>query len=328
VPAAPASLWPDALAGTPAIAVIERAIAGNRLGHSLLLHGDDIGLLTAVAEAIADRLLHSGAGMRPAFADGAHPDAFALRPAGKMRLITAEATRDLIAKVQVSPSVAPCKVAIIHEADRMNPQAANIFLKTLEEPPERTKLLLVTTRPYALLPTILSRCLHFKFAPRAAVAPVGGDSPALAAWRAWLADYQGWLGRLNSGAPDKRAAGDLVIGLYGLVARFGTILDQGTAEAWEREKASLPPELEDEERVAIETGLSVGLRSRFFAELAKATREFAQAAVVAGDEPASRALTAAIGRLEHDAGLLRLNLNESAALEDFLLASLRLWGRR
>ena len=41
-----------------------------------------------------------------------------------------------------------------------------------------------------------------------------------------------------------------------------------------------------------------------------------------------RALTAAIDKLEHDVGLLRLNLNESAALEEFLLASLRLWTRK
>ena len=51
--------WPSALNGTPAIAVIEQAIARRRLSHSLLLHGDDLGTLVGVAHAIADRLLNT-----------------------------------------------------------------------------------------------------------------------------------------------------------------------------------------------------------------------------------------------------------------------------
>ena len=53
-----ATPWPPALAGTPAIAVIEQAIARQRLSHSLLLHGDDHETLVAIALAIADRLLY------------------------------------------------------------------------------------------------------------------------------------------------------------------------------------------------------------------------------------------------------------------------------
>ncbi|HEX3730557.1 MAG TPA: DNA polymerase III subunit gamma/tau, partial [Opitutaceae bacterium] len=320
MPAAPVSPWPPALAGTPAIAVIERAIEGRRLGHSLLLHGEDLDLLTAVAEAIADRLLRQDA---PAsFPVAQHPDAFALRPSGKMRLITAESTRELIAKVQMTPAVAQTKVAIVHEAERMNAAAANIFLKTLEEPPAHTILLLLTTHPYALLPTILSRCLHFKFsATRADLAPEAQRAQAdpasvEAAWRGWLGDYQAWLGRLSEGTPDKRAAADHILSAYGLTARFGVILDRGAAEAWERQKASLPAELEEAEQVAIETGLAAGLRARFFAEIEGATRSFARPRLGdGGDGSASRAFIAAVRKLEHDARLLRLNLNESAALE-------------
>src|SRR5665213_1205433 len=128
--------WPPALAGTPAVAVIERAIGRHRLGHSLLLHGDDLDMLQAVAQAIADRLLNARGGAKdPAhrsLGEGGHPDCFMLRPEGKSRQITADATRELIAHVQKSPAVAPYKVAILVEADRMNASAANIFLKTLE----------------------------------------------------------------------------------------------------------------------------------------------------------------------------------------------------
>jgi DNA polymerase-3 subunit delta' len=316
--------WPEALAGTPSIAVIERAIAGKRLSHSLLIHGDDLATLEAVARGIADRLLNGEPGKRAAatFPPDQHPDAFALRPAGKMRQISADATRDLIAKIQVSPAVAPKKVAVLHEVDRMNIPAANVFLKTLEEPPANTTLLLLTTRPYALLPTIRSRVLHFRF-PSAA-APVAADG-----WTPWLDDYRAWLGRLSDGAPpDKAAVADHVFTLYGLVARFGAVLEFATDAVWQQQKANLPQDLDDDEKVAIETGIANGLRARLFAEIEGATRTFALPKLENGDESVRRALVAAIEKLEHNVGLLRLNLNESAALEDFLLASLRTWTRR
>ena len=312
--------WPSALAGTPAVAVIERAIERKRLSHSLLITGDDHDTLLAVAHAIADRLLNTPQSSAP-FPTEAHPDCFALRPAGKMRQISADSTRELIGKVQVSATVATRKVAIVHECDRMNIAAANIFLKTLEEPPANTTLLLLTTRPYALLTTIRSRCLNFRFPGLSAAFTPDG-------WSAWIADYQTWLGRLSEGVSDKKAVADSVFGAYGLVARFSAVLDFATGEAWKLQKAKLPPDLDDDEQVAIETGISNGLRSRLFADIEHATRTFALARLRQGDEPTRRALTAAIDKLEHDVGLLRLNLNESAALEDFLLGSLRLWTKK
>ncbi|MCX6955373.1 MAG: DNA polymerase III subunit gamma/tau [Verrucomicrobia bacterium] len=312
--------WPPALAGTPAVAVIEQAIARERLSHSLLLHGDDPDVLVAIALAIADRLLNAK-GASAHFPPDQHPDCFALRPAGKMRQISADATRDLIAKVQVSPAVAPRKVAILHEVDRMNTAASNVFLKTLEEPPANTTLLLLTTRPYALLPTIRSRVLQFRF-------PSLGIPLAADGWTPWLEDYRGWLGRLSAGVSDKRAVADHVFTAYGLVARFGAVLEFATNEVWKQQKEKLPPDLADDEQVAIETGIANGLRARLFAEIEQATRTYALPRLAAGDEHARRAVIGAVQKLEHNAGLLRLNLNESAALEDFLLASLRLWTKR
>ena len=316
--------WPAALVGTPSIAVIEQAISRRRLSHSLLLHGDDLDTLVAVANGIADRLLNGEPQKRAAatFPTDQHPDCFALRPAGKMRQISADATRELINKVQVSPAVAPRKVAILHEVDRMHPAASNIFLKTLEEPPSNTTLLLLTTRPYALLPTIRSRVLHFRF-PSAAT-PIAADG-----WTPWIEDYRAWLGRLADGVTyDKRAIADHLFTLYGLVARFGAVLDAATDTIWKQQKEKLPPDLDDDEQVAIETGIANGVRSRLFVEIEQATREFALPRLIAGDEVTRRTLVAAIEKLEHDVGLLRLNLNESAALESFLLASLRLWSKR
>lgn len=323
--------WPAAVAGTPSVTVIERALERQRLSHSLLLTGDDIETLQQVALALADRLLNAGdtsgggfglPGMEaPRFAPEQHPDFFALRPTGKMRQISADATRTLIGKVQVSPTLAPRKVAIIHECDRMNVSAANIFLKTLEEPPVNTSLLLLTTRPYALLPTIRSRCLCFRFPTDTA-----GYSPN--GWSAWLGDYRSWLTRLTAGIADKKAVAASIFCAYGLVARFGAILDFATDEVWKTQKEKLPAELSEEEQVAIETGIANGLRSRLFIEIEQSTRAFALERLANDDGTTRRAHTAAIEKLEHAVGLLRVNLNESAALEDFLLASLRIWSRK
>ncbi len=329
--AAETTPWPPALAGAPSITVIERAIERQRLSHSLLLTGDDVETLQQVAIAIADRLLNpeggdtGGFGLpgmeAPRFAPEQHPDFFALRPTGKMRQISADATRALIGKVQVSPTLAPRKVALIHECDRMNTSAANIFLKTLEEPPANTTLLLLTTRPYALLPTIRSRCLNFRFPTSSA-----GYSPD--GWSAWLEDYRAWLTNLSAGITDKKAVASSIFAAYGLVARFGSILDFATTEVWKKQKEKLPADIKEDEQDAIETGIANGLRSRLFIEIEQATRTFALPKLRDGDAATRRALTDAIEKLEHDVGLLRLNLNESAALENFLLSSLRVWTRK
>jgi DNA polymerase-3 subunit delta' len=324
MPAANTIAWPTALAGAPSLTVIDRAIARQRLSHSLLLTGDDIETLQLVGLAIADRLFNaegSQPGVDVHFAPEQHPDFFALRPTGKMRQISADATRALIGKVQVSPTLAPRKVAIVYECDRMHIAAANIFLKTLEEPPANTTLLLLTTRPYALLPTIRSRCLHFRFPTVAAeFAPDG--------WPAWLEDYRAWLTGLTEGVSDKRVVASSIFAAYGLVARFGAILDFATGEVWKKQKEKLPAEITEEEQVAIETGIANGLRARLFIEIEQATRVFALPRLREGDGSTRRSLTSAIQKLEHVVGLLRLNLNESAVLEDFLLSSLRLWSRR
>ncbi len=320
--------WPAALSGTPAVAVIERAIERSRLANSLLLHGENLGTLATVAHAIADRLLNDPRHKSQHFAPKHHPDFFALRPAGKMRQISAEVTRDLIGSIQVSPQISHRKVAVIYEADRMNTAAANIFLKTLEEPPASTTILLLTTRPYSLLPTIRSRCLHFRFTDAGSEALAGADEPTRAQWKSALADYAGWLQALTTGAADKRAIADQVLGVYGLITRFNGVLAAATDQAWKQQKEKLPDDIDDDEQAAIETGIANGIRLKLFSEIEHATRDFAQKRLFESDESARRSLVAAIAQLEHDTSLLRLNLNEAAALENFLLSSLRLWARR
>jgi len=97
---------------------------------------------------------------------------------------------------------------------------------------------------------------------------------------------------------------------------------------WKQQKEKLPPDLAADEQVAIETGIANGLRSRLFMEIEHATRTFALPRLATDDAVTRRAIVAAVEKLEHDVGLLRVNLNESAVLEDFLLCSLRIWSKR
>ncbi len=320
--------WPTALAGTPTVAVLERAIERQRLAHSLLLHGENLGTLVAVAHAIADRLLNDSRQKSQYFPPKQHPDFLALRPAGKSRQIGVDATREAIGRIQVSPQVSHRKVLVVYEADRMNVQAANVFLKTLEEPTASTTILLLSTRPYSLLPTIRSRCLLFRFTDAGHGALIDADEPIQALWRDTLAAYAKWLEQAAGSVTEKRVIADQVMGAYGLITRFNAVLNAATDQIWKQQKTKLPEDIDDEEQAAIETGIANGVRMKLFSELEHATRTFAQQKLLAGDTTARRAVVAAIAQLEHDTGLLRLNLNESAVLENFLLSSLRIWARR
>lgn len=321
---APVFPWPDSLSGTPVVAVLDQALTRRRLSHSLLLSGVDIELLRHVALALADRLLNPPATAPERWRrvdDGTHPDCFHLRPAGKMRQISADATRALIGKVQVSASAGEHKVAILHECDRMNTAAANIFLKTLEEPPANTTLILLTARPHALLPTIRSRCQLFRFPVPGSVTPIDG-------WSAWLDDYRAWLGGLHQGTA-RTAPADAIFALYGLVSRFDLLLESAVDTLWDAQKKTLPEEITHEEQEAIETGLSKGLRDRLFADVERATSTFARSVLSGTDaRAAARAFAETVKHLEQAVGLLRVNFSDAAALELFLLKTLRAWTRK
>jgi DNA polymerase-3 subunit delta' len=91
-----------------------------------------------------------------------HPDVHHVRPVGKLRVIRIDSVRELLQQLYQTTMLGGWKVAVFHEAERLNSEAANAFLKTLEEPPAKTLLILLTTRPEALLPTIQSRCLSLR----------------------------------------------------------------------------------------------------------------------------------------------------------------------
>lgn len=309
---------PEVLRGTRAVEVLERSLAQNRLGHGILLHGENLESLETIVRAIAAHLLET---KRDPFE---HADCFTLRPSGKARLIKVGKTeenntmRKLVIDIAKSSNQGGRKVGIVIDADRMNAASANAFLKTLEEPPAGTNLFLLTTRPYDLLDTIRSRCLNFRI-------PAAIESIQHPDWAPWVVAYREWLGRLLQG-PNKKTIPHIMMGAYGLNTRFQSILKAMSSEAWKMQKEALPDHVTADEKDAMEVGLSKGYRKQLFGEIEKATAGFARdvEALNKGELPAS-ALHRATEALERSAGLMEINFNQAAALELFLLSSLRIW---
>jgi len=98
----------------------------------------------------------------------AHPDLRWIRPDGAM--IKIDAIRELAEFAQGTPQSGARKVAVLVDAHTMNRNAANALLKTLEEPPPGTHLILVSSRPAQLLPTVRSRCQRITIHADASVA--------------------------------------------------------------------------------------------------------------------------------------------------------------
>ena len=94
-------------------------------------------------------------------AAGSHPDLMVLEPQsepGKRRIIKVDEARAARGFLNLTAAEGGWRVVVMDEVDTMEAASANTILKTLEEPPPRTVLLLVTSSPGRLLPTIRSRC--------------------------------------------------------------------------------------------------------------------------------------------------------------------------
>lgn len=150
---------------------LEALLAADRLPHALLLTGPAGWGEDLLANWLALHVL--GIDQASDAETLAHPDLRWIRPDGAM--IKIDAVRELAEFAQGTPQAGPRKVAVLCDAHAMNRNASNALLKTLEEPPPGTHLVLVTCRPAQLLPTVRSRCQRLD-------AQADG-----AAARAWLA---------------------------------------------------------------------------------------------------------------------------------------------
>ena len=150
-----------AFARTTALEFLRRAYEQNRLAHAYLITGPPGSGKEVLAAELAS--LVNGTPAKDVFSAKAR-EIFVARPESKSRRISVEQIRELEHALQMRAANSRRKVAIIRDADRLGDAAANAFLKTLEEPPRDSLLLLLTALPEALPETILSRCIAIPLA--------------------------------------------------------------------------------------------------------------------------------------------------------------------
>jgi DNA polymerase-3 subunit delta' len=145
-----------------ALDYLRRAHNQSRLGHAYLISGPPGSGKRALAADVT--ALVNGTEPKDVFSTRAR-EVYIAEPESKSRRIVTEQVRALEHALQMRAAGDGRKVAIIAEADRLQPQAANAFLKTLEEPPANSLLLLLSALPEVLPDTILSRCISISLEP-------------------------------------------------------------------------------------------------------------------------------------------------------------------
>jgi len=133
---------------------IEKGWNNGQLAHAYLLQGAPHGAALRFAEKLLNLIFNN----HPQVQTRTHPDLIWLEPQSKSRRIVIDEVRAMIQQFSQTSFSGGWKVGVIICADRMTAEASNSFLKTLEEPPQKTLLLLVTNEPQSLLATITSRC--------------------------------------------------------------------------------------------------------------------------------------------------------------------------
>ncbi|MBL8202448.1 MAG: hypothetical protein JNK40_15895 [Chromatiales bacterium] len=214
---------------TGALGRFEARFARGQVPQALLVHGPAGIGRRHFALALAARLL--GSPWRPSAdvpadeLDGVpHPDYWSVGLEEESRVIRIDQIRDLIQALSLTSHGSGWKVGLIWPAEAMNHNAANTLLKTLEEPPAATTVILIADAPARLPATILSRCERIRLsapAPATALAWLASRHPDQAACEKALA--------FASGAPlmaRSLLANDRSPGVIGLLAELGDELQQ------------------------------------------------------------------------------------------------------
>ena len=147
-----------------AVDLLRRALASDRVAHAYAFVGPAGAGRMSTALAFAAELLGS--------LSRQHPDLHVVVPTPPetnsrgARAIRIGAIRELERQASLRPAMARRKVFVLDEAERMTGESPQAFLKTLEEPPAATVIILILPRARAVPATVLSRCQVVRFAPR------------------------------------------------------------------------------------------------------------------------------------------------------------------
>jgi DNA polymerase-3 subunit delta' len=332
----------DLAAQSQGVDLLQRSLARGRLGHAYLFTGDQLEALEDLARNLAKTLncLHpvKTAGIPTDCCDACltckkisgenHADVHWVRPEAKSRVVTIDQMRELMREIQLKPAESPFKVAIIVGADRLNPQAANAFLKTLEEPPPGSVLILLSTEPSRILETILSRCLRLNFSDAHRPLP-----PEHAAWlqqfsSAAAVEQKSLFGRyrlldsLLQRLAAIRAQTDELLSARSPLEKYGDA-EKDLREKWETELAAAIEAEYRRRRSEVLLLLQWWLRDVWLHTLA-AGQALLHLPQIAGADEVARRLTPAQARenllvLEQTQRLLYTNVQEALALEVGLL---------
>jgi len=162
----------SALAGTEhqaqARMVLEAALRGG-LSHAYLFHGPPGTGKREAARAFAAALIAEGAedtgDAERRVVAGVHPDLTWVEPRGAHEVLVDDVRSQVVRQSALRPFESNRRVFVIAEADRMNDESQNALLKTLEEPAPFAHLVLISSAPGRLLPTIVSRLQGVRFGP-------------------------------------------------------------------------------------------------------------------------------------------------------------------
>jgi DNA polymerase-3 subunit delta' len=213
--------WAGIVGQPGAVALLRRAVARDRIAHAYAFIGPPGVGRRLTARAFAQALLCSAQGCGQCrtcrrVAAGQHPDCQLIVPTPPRdnpkgtATIRIEQVRELAHGAALAPLEARRKVFVLDDAERMTLPTAQALLKTLEEPPPRTHLVLVIGNPRALPPTVLSRCQRVRFRPLAEA-----ELASLLARHGVEAGARWLLARLSQGRPGAALGGDVAA----LVAR-------------------------------------------------------------------------------------------------------------
>jgi DNA polymerase III subunit delta' len=173
--------WAHILGHHRLVTSFRHAVTHNRLAHGYLFVGPAGVGKTLFARELAKALLCEAATRQPGdlnacdrcdaclFVDAeTHPDLFAVRRPEDANELKTELMHELCRGFSLKSARGHGKVAVLEDADDLNEESANCFLKTLEEPPPRSVFILISGSSEQQLATIRSRCQVIRFAPLAA----------------------------------------------------------------------------------------------------------------------------------------------------------------